>query len=79
MSMRGSCRAPASGAPRKTLEQKARLAAKRIGLIARRTNVGGFTLLDTRSDCRGARELTPKEIIDLCTAAFNYGVSDDLR
>ena len=31
-----------------TLEQKARWAAKRVGLIARRDILGGFMLLDER-------------------------------
>ena len=58
-----------------TLEQKARLAAKRVGLIARRDKLSGFMLLDERDGIVvGARfELTPKEVIDLCTAALNYG------
>ena len=58
-----------------TLEQKARCAAKRVGLIARRDNLGGFALLDERDRIVvGARfDLTPNEVIDLCTAAFNYG------
>ena len=57
-----------------TLEQKARWAAERIGLIARRNNLGGFMLLDDHGIAVGARfDLTPKEVIDLCTAAFNHG------
>ena len=57
-----------------TLERKARLAAKRVGLVARRDNLGGFALLDDHRIVVGARfDLTPSEIIDLCTAAFNYG------
>ena len=55
-----------------TLEQKARLAAKRIGLIARHSR-GGFALLDERNRIVVGSTLTPKEVIDLCTAAFNYG------
>ena len=58
----------------------ARRAAKRIGLIACRSrryddNLGGFALLDERDRIVvGARfDLTPKDVIDLCTAAFNYG------
>ena len=58
-----------------TIEARARLAAKRIGLIARHDNLGGFALLDERDRIVvGARfDLTPKEVIDLCTAAFNHG------
>ena len=54
-------------------EQKARRAAKRIGLIARRSRLGGFMLLDERDGIVvGARfELSPQEVIDLCTAALN--------
>ena len=54
-----------------TLEQNARLAAKRVGLIARRSR-GGFALLD-ELDRIVVGALTPREVIDLCTAAFNYG------
>ena len=63
-----------------SIEARARRAAKRIGLIARRSrrydnNLGGFALLDERDRIVvGARfDLTPKKVIDLCTAAFNYG------
>lgn len=58
-----------------TLEQKARCAAKRVGLIARRDVLGGFMLLDEREGIVVGTgfELTPKDVIDLCTAAFNYG------
>ena len=55
-----------------TLEQKARCAAKRVGLIARRSR-GGFMLLDEQDGIVVRARLTPSEIIDLCTAAFNYG------
>ena len=58
-----------------TLEQKARCAAKRVGLIARRDKLGGFMLLDERDGIvvGAGFELTPNDVIDLCTAAFNYG------
>ena len=40
---------------------------------------GGFMLLDERDRIVVAARLTPKEVIDICSAAFNYGVSDDPR
>ena len=60
-----------------TLEQKARRAARRVGLIDRKSrwrsldNLGGFTLLDER-DRIVVGALTPKNVIDLCTAALNH-------
>ena len=54
---------------------EARRAAKRVGLIARRDILGGFMLLDERDGIvvRARFELTGNQVIDLCTAAFNYG------
>ena len=64
----------------RAIETRARQAAKRIGLIARRSrrscdNLGGFQMLDERNRIVvGARfELTPMDVIDLCSAAFNHG------
>ena len=56
-----------------TLKQKARWAAKRVGLIARRSRLGGSAILDERDRIVVGARLTPTEVIDLCTAAFNYG------
>ena len=54
-----------------TPEQNARLAAKRVGLIARRSR-GGFMLLDEQDGIVVRGTLTPTEVIDLCTAALNH-------
>ena len=66
--------------PEPAIEARARRAAKRVGLIVRRSrrhddNLGGFMLLDDRDRIVvGARfDLMPKAVIDLCTAAFNHG------
>jgi hypothetical protein len=55
-----------------TLEQKARCAARRVGLVARKSR-SGFALLEERDRVVVGARLTPTEVIDLCTAAFNYG------
>ena len=56
---------------RTPLEARARRAAKFVGLIARKSRLGGFTLLDER-DGIVVGALTPEAVIDLCTAALNY-------
>ena len=55
-------------------ELAARRAAKRVGLIARRDVLGGFMLLDERDGIvvGAGFELTPNQVIDLCTAALNH-------
>ena len=56
-----------------TLEQRAPCAARRVGLVARKTR-NGFALLDEQDRIVVRARLTPNEVIELCTAAFNYGV-----
>ena len=55
-----------------TLEQEARRAARRVGLVARKSR-SGFSLVDDRDRIVVRAHLTPEAVIDLCTAAFNYG------
>ena len=55
-----------------TLEQKARCAAKRVGLIASGSRLGGFALIDELDRIVVRPRLTPNEVIDLCTAALNH-------
>ena len=58
-----------------SVQQKAWRAARRVGLIARKSCLGGFMLLDERDGIVvGARfDLTPKDVIDFCSAPFNHG------
>ena len=59
---------------RTPLDVAARRAAKRVGMIARQSVLGGYMLLDEQDGIVVGTdfELTPEAVIDLCTAALNF-------